>query len=119
MDKFGIFNILSSLMGNSSGEMPDTSTETPLKNAPLNFLKTPLSSLFSSFLSGNLGKPPADGNVSAADKPLSENNAVLLPKENATGQRPTNSYPLSAKMLSVMKNHDEIVSRVKSNKKKL
>ena len=116
MDKFGIFNLLSSLAGGLSAEKGENpSAETPPHNDK-NFFNTPVRELLSSFLSGNgKGKNPDI----LAPQGTAGNAAISAKPENTKPESAKNAYsaiPLSSKMLSTMKTHDEIGARVKNGK---
>ena len=85
MDKFGIFNILSSLINQNTSSAP-TSSSQKVEN------KDALSSLISSLL---------------------KNNSSPNANQNPTQNLPKSHAPLNKSMLSTMSNHDQFIKRVK------
>ncbi len=101
MDKFGVFKILSSLFDfyksqneNSKPIFTDNST-----SSPLDMIKG-LSSLFSN-------KTPVENNSTQKENSLSHNLESKKPSQEK------DFLPLQQGMISVMKNHDDFVKRVK------
>ena len=85
MDKFGIFNLLGSLINQNSSSAP-TSSSQKVEN------KDALSSLISSLL---------------------KNNSSPNANQNPTQNLPKSHAPLNRHMLSTMSNHDQFIKRVK------
>ena len=91
MDKFGIFNLLGSLINQNNQSADKSIEQTDSK-------KDTLSTLISSLLQSKNTTPPQSENKPADNK--------ILP-------------PLNSKMLSTMSSHDEFIKRVQSRAQKV
>lgn len=134
MDKFGIFNILSGLLGGlpavNGGKTPKGDGEKSVpetETAPLfggDFLKRPVAELLSALASGNsgnFGKPSGEnGKLNPADGYGRSGNARGVSQK--TDKPLTQSLPAApplSRTLDTMRAHDGFVERVLKNNAKL
>ena len=97
MDKFGIFKLLNSFLGQNDNSSPQSSAE----NSSFN---NGITDLLSSFLKGGIKENS------------SSNPETTTPKKTT----PDRTFaPLQSSMLSTMNSHDEFIKRVKEKNKPL
>ena len=111
MDKFGIFKLLTTIFGNlnNSSENPMKSTTTNSETNGADLLKG-IENFFTT---------QKNNASSSAETQTYKEDFSKYPQKTATLKQPLKAPPLN-QMLYTMRNHDEIVNRVKnSNNKKL
>ncbi len=117
MDKFGIFKLLSSFYDYFSKNNQQKSSETPFSNNDnsLNGIESLFNSLKGGFKTSNADNL-AESNPSKTDSFKDKLNSKpdSFKGETKENNKTKNSInPLNQQMLSTIRNHDEIIKRVK------